>query len=85
MNDTAAQESAAFNWGGFFADSIETHHHKRFLLAPTPILSTEPPSTIALQIINREWEYGRKRGFRCVFERGVLSLYFNFKSLWYRK
>lgn len=37
------------------------------------------------QIINREWEFGRKRGFRCVFERGVLSLYFNFKSLWYRK
>lgn len=37
------------------------------------------------QVINREWEYGRKRGFRCVFERGVLSLYVNFKSLWYRK
>ncbi|CAM9186514.1 unnamed protein product [Pylaiella littoralis] len=44
-----------------------------------------PYEDIAFKIINREWEYGRKRGFRCVFERGVLSLYFNFKSLWYRK
>lgn len=48
------------------------------------IFSPNAPSD-ATQIINREWEYGRKRGFRCVFERGVLSLYFNFKSLWYRK
>ncbi|CAM9269242.1 unnamed protein product [Scytosiphon promiscuus] len=44
-----------------------------------------PYEDIAFKIINREWEFGRKRGFRCVFERGVLSLYFNFKSLWYRK
>ncbi|CAM9983823.1 unnamed protein product [Ectocarpus sp. 12 AP-2014] len=44
-----------------------------------------PYEDIAFKIINREWEFGRKRGYRCVFERGVLSLYFNFKSLWYRK
>jgi Cactus-binding C-terminus of cactin protein len=44
-----------------------------------------PYEDIAFKIVNREWEYGRKRGFRCVFERGVLSLFFNFKRHRYRK
>ena len=44
-----------------------------------------PYEDIAFKIINREWNKSRKRGFRCTFERGVLSLYFNFKSHWYRR
>lgn len=48
--------------------------------------SAGPPyEDIAFKIINREWNKSRKRGFRCTFERGVLSLYFNFKSHWYRR
>jgi hypothetical protein len=44
-----------------------------------------PYEDIAFKIINREWNRSRKRGFRCTFERGVLSLYFNFSSHWYRR
>ena len=44
-----------------------------------------PYKDIAFKIINREWNLSRKRGFRCTFERGVLSLYFNFNSHWYRR
>jgi len=47
--------------------------------------SAGPPyEDVAFKIINREWNKSRKRGFRCTFERGVLSLYFNFQSHWYR-
>jgi hypothetical protein len=44
-----------------------------------------PYEDIAFKILNREWNRSRKRGFRCTFERGVLSIYFNFTSHWYRR
>lgn len=44
-----------------------------------------PYEDVAFQIVNREWNRSRKRGFKCTFERGVLSLYFNFTTHWYRK
>jgi hypothetical protein len=48
--------------------------------------SAGPPyEDLAFKIINRQWNKSRKRGFKCTFERGVLSLYFNFQSHWYRR
>jgi Cactus-binding C-terminus of cactin protein/Conserved mid region of cactin len=44
-----------------------------------------PYEDIAFKIVNREWNRSRKRGFKCTFERGVLSLYFSFTTHWYRK
>ena len=37
-----------------------------------------PYEDIAFKIVNKEWEYAPKRGFRCSFERGILHLYINF-------
>ena len=37
------------------------------------------------QVLNREWEYGHRRGFRCVFDRGILQLFVNFKMMRYRR
>jgi len=48
--------------------------------------SAGPPyEDIAFKIVNKEWETGRKKGFRCSFERGVLQLHFNFKRPRYRR
>merc|ERR1712032_101139 len=44
-----------------------------------------PYEDVAFKVINREWNRSRKRGFRSTFERGVLSVYFNFMSHWYRR
>jgi hypothetical protein len=44
-----------------------------------------PYEDIAFKIVNREWNRSRKHGFRSTFERGVLSLYFNFTTHWYRR
>ncbi|EPQ26475.1 uncharacterized protein PFL1_05797 [Pseudozyma flocculosa PF-1] len=44
-----------------------------------------PYEDIAFRIVNREWEYSHRRGFRSSFDRGILQLYFNFKRLRYRK
>lgn len=44
-----------------------------------------PYEDIAFKIVNRDWEYSHKRGFRSTFDRGCLSLWFNFRRNFYRK
>jgi len=39
----------------------------------------------AFRIVNKEWEYSHKKGFKCTFERGILHVYFNFKRYRYRR
>ncbi|KFM74456.1 hypothetical protein X975_17516, partial [Stegodyphus mimosarum] len=38
-----------------------------------------PYEDIAFKIINREWEYSYKRGFRCQFQNNIFQLWFHFK------
>ena len=44
-----------------------------------------PYEDIAFKIVNREWDRGKKSGFRSTFDRGILQLYFNFRRYRYRK
>jgi cactin len=44
-----------------------------------------PYEDIAFRVVNKEWEMNHRRGFRCVFDRGVLSLVFNLKRYRYRR
>uniref|UniRef100_A0ACD5X8T6 Uncharacterized protein n=1 Tax=Avena sativa TaxID=4498 RepID=A0ACD5X8T6_AVESA len=52
--------------------------HIRFHAGP-------PYEDISFRIVNKEWEYSHKKGFKCTFERGILHLYFNFKRYRYRR
>ena len=40
---------------------------------------------LTFRILNREWEYSHKKGYKCVFDRDTLYLYFNFKRQRYRR
>ncbi|KAF2307487.1 hypothetical protein P3X46_004115 [Hevea brasiliensis] len=44
-----------------------------------------PYGDIAFLIVNKEWEYSHKKGFKCTFERGILHVYFNFKHYRYKR
>ena len=44
-----------------------------------------PYEDIAFKIVNKEWDIGRRTGYKSVFQRGVLMLHFNFKRLRYRR
>ncbi|XP_049851605.1 uncharacterized protein LOC126326507 [Schistocerca gregaria] len=44
-----------------------------------------PYLDIAFRIVNKEWNVSHKYGFKCLFSRGVLYLWFNFKRLRYRR
>lgn len=77
----------------FYPDLIDPTKTPQFRLEPANsddfciirFTAGPPYEDIAFKIINREWNRSRKRGFKCTFERGVLSLYFNFTTHWYRK
>ncbi|KAK9806113.1 hypothetical protein WJX72_002023 [[Myrmecia] bisecta] len=44
-----------------------------------------PYEDISFRIVNKEWEYSHKKGFKCTFERGIMHLYINFKRQRYRR
>lgn len=47
-------------------------------------LQAGPPyEDIAFRIVNKDWDYSHKKGFKCTFERGILHLYFNCKRYSY--
>ncbi|RMZ78396.1 hypothetical protein DV738_g3899, partial [Chaetothyriales sp. CBS 135597] len=50
--------------------------------------SAGPPyEDIAFRIVDRDWDYSGKegRGFKSVFQDGVLTLWFSFRKVYYRK
>lgn len=47
--------------------------------------SGPPYEDIAFKIVNREWEYSYKRGFRCQFQNNIFQLWFHFKRYRYRR
>ncbi|KFY58953.1 hypothetical protein V496_05885 [Pseudogymnoascus sp. VKM F-4515 (FW-2607)] len=52
----------------------------RFIAGP-------PYEDIAFRIVDKEWDYSAKRdrGFKSSFDKGILSLHFQFKKIYYRK
>lgn len=44
-----------------------------------------PYEDVAFRILNREWEKSQRRGFKCVFENGVLHLHFMYKKYRYKR
>ncbi|KAL3937069.1 MAG: hypothetical protein SGBAC_007748 [Bacillariaceae sp.] len=82
-----------FSFNIFYPDLVDPTKTPQYFLEPADsddfcILRFHggaPYEDIAFKIINREWNRSRKRGFKCTFERGILSLYFNFTTHWYRR
>lgn len=49
--------------------------------------SGPPYEDIAFRIVDRDWDYSARhdRGFKSTFEKGILTLHFSFKKIYYRK
>ncbi|KAI0776071.1 mid region of cactin-domain-containing protein [Trametes elegans] len=78
----------------FYPDLIDKSKAPTYKIVKEPgndetvllLFSAGPPyEDIAFRIVNREWEFSHKRGFRSSFDRGCLSLWFNFRRNFYRK
>ena len=78
----------------FYPDLIDKSSTPKYSLVPCDenadfcilrIHAGPPYEDIAFKIVNREWEYGYKRGFRCQFQNNIFQLWFHFKRLRYRR
>eukprot|EP01027_Heterolobosea_sp_BB2_P003496 GEZU01005295.1.p1 GENE.GEZU01005295.1~~GEZU01005295.1.p1 ORF type:complete len:608 (+),score=213.77 GEZU01005295.1:57-1880(+) len=77
----------------FYPDLIDKSKAPTYVVEPGPDDDTAilrfhagpPYEDIAFKIVNKEWEFSHRRGFKCTFERGILHLYFNFKRYRYRR
>jgi hypothetical protein len=82
-----------YKFNVFYPDLIDNSVTPKYALeaADTPDFciirfSAGPPyEDIAFKIVNKEWEIGRRAGFRSTFQRGILQLHFNFKRSRYRR
>uniref|UniRef100_G3MTM4 Splicing factor Cactin n=1 Tax=Amblyomma maculatum TaxID=34609 RepID=G3MTM4_AMBMU len=78
----------------FYPDLIDKNQTPEYFLTPIEgnkdfsILrfhAGPPYEDIAFKIVNREWEYSYKRGFRCQFHNNIFQLWFHFKRYRYRR
>jgi len=77
----------------FYPDLIDKGATPQFKLMPVEngeycilrVTAGPPYEDIAFKIVNREWEYGYKRGFRCQFHNNIFQLWFHFKRYRYRR
>merc|ERR1712136_245757 len=77
----------------FYPDLIDKTQTPQYTLTPDgstdfAILrfTTGPPyQDLAFKIVNREWEYSHKHGFRCQFINSIFQLWFHFKRYRYRR
>jgi hypothetical protein len=77
----------------FYPDLIDKTKAPQFYLEPSESSETciirfhagPPYEDIAFKIVNREWDYSDRHGFKCFFDKGVMHLYFNFKRHRYKR
>ncbi|XP_054482102.1 splicing factor Cactin [Anoplopoma fimbria] len=78
----------------FYPDLIDKRSTPQYFLEPSldnkdfGILrfhAGPPYEDIAFKIVNREWEYSHRHGFRCQFANGIFQLWFHFKRYRYRR
>lgn len=78
----------------FYPDLIEKSRTPQYELIPCTdnkdfailkFTAGPPYEDIAFKIVNREWEYSYKRGFRCQFHNNIFQLWFHFKRYRYRR
>ncbi|KAK8802156.1 hypothetical protein WA158_006550 [Blastocystis sp. Blastoise] len=77
----------------FYPDLINKNKAPQFYLEPANeegfcvirFHAGPPYEDIAFKIKNREWEKGRNRGFKCIFEKGIMHLHFDYKRFTYRR
>lgn len=78
----------------FYPDLINQSCTPQYFLTPCPdnpdfaalrFHAGPPYEDIAFKIVNREWEFSYKRGFRCQFQNNIFQLWFHFKRYRYRR
>ncbi len=63
----------------YYLEALESPEHMMIKFKAGP-----PYKDIAFKILRKEWEFSEKSGFECIFAKGILHVYFNYKKPRYR-
>ena len=82
-----------YKFNVFYPDLIDKTKSPQFYLEPDNNKDTciirfhagPPYEDIAFRVVNREWDFSERNGFKCLFDKGILHLYFNFKRHRYKR
>ena len=79
----------------FYPDLIDKARAPTYKVLPDPsgddatamlvFMAGPPYEDVAFRIVNKEWDRGHNKGFKNVFDRDILQLYFNFKRTPYKR
>ncbi|SPJ09729.1 cactin homolog, putative [Plasmodium sp. DRC-Itaito] len=92
--NTPPKYICGYKFNIFYTNLINKNHKPTWKLYPSKDDDTKviiifhggiPYLDVAFKIINAEWSLDKNKGFRNIFDRGILQLYFNFKKKRYRR
>jgi len=78
----------------FYPDLIDKNATPQYTITPCAdnrdfailrFVAGPPYEDIAFKIVNREWEYSYKKGYRCQIHNNIMQLWFHFKRYRYRR
>ena len=79
----------------FYPDLIDKSKAPTYRVLPDPsgddstklllFSAGAPYEDVAFRIVSKDWDRGPRKGFKNVFDRGILQLYFNFKRTPYKR
>lgn len=78
----------------FYPDLIDKSKAPSYKITPDPsnpdfcilrFIAGPPYEDLAFKVVNRNWEYSHKHGFRCSVDRGIFHLWFHFRRERYRR
>lgn len=83
-----------YRFNVFYNDLIDPSRAPTYKLEPIPgnpdwailrFRAGPPYLDVAFKVVNKPWEMSHKRGWKAMFDRGVLRLWFNFRRERYRR
>ncbi|XP_033121808.1 cactin-like [Anneissia japonica] len=94
MDNPPPKVVQGYKFNIFYPDLIDKRNAPEYTVTPCPDnedfgvlrFNAGPPyEDIAFKIVNREWEYSHRHGFRCQFSNSIFQLWFRFKRYRYRR
>ena len=93
LEDPPPKEVLGYKFNIFYPNLIDKSKTPSYTLEPTEnhnfctikFTAGPPYEDIAFKIVNKEWNLSDRHGFKCVFDRGILHLHFNFVKVRYRR
>lgn len=93
VDNPPPREVVGYKFNIFYPNLLDSTKTPSFKLFPTEnpeliviTFSAGPPyEDISFRLVNKQWDMADRKNFKCIFDRGILCLYFDFVKNRYRR